>query len=106
MTTFDNREKGFENKFAHDAEMSFKAQARATNFLCLWAAKEMGKTGDDVVAYAKERLGEWLKPGDGDMVARVAADIAAVRPTATEAAVRAKYGEFMQQAQKQLLDEG
>jgi hypothetical protein len=106
MTTFDNREKGFENKFAHDAEMGFKAQARATNFLCLWAAKEMGKTGDEVVAYAKERLGEWLKPGAGDMVAKVAAELAAVRPTMTEAAVRAKYGEFMSQAQKQILEEG
>jgi hypothetical protein len=86
--------------------MGFKAQARATNFLCLWAAKEMGKTGDEVVAYAKERLREWLKPGAGDIVAKIAAEIAAARPTVTESAVRAKYGEFMRQAQKQILDEG
>jgi hypothetical protein len=106
MTTFDNREKGFENKFAHDAELGFKAQARAVKQLCLWAAGETGKTGDEAVDYAKGRMAGWLTPGSGDVVALVAADIAAVKSTVTEAAVRAKFGEFMSQAQKQLLEEG
>ncbi len=106
MTTFDNREKGFENKFAHDEALAFKVQARATNRLLLWAAGEMGKTGDDAVAYAKERLGDWLKPGAGDMMARIAAEIAAVKPATGEGAVRAKFAAFMTEAQAQIASEG
>jgi hypothetical protein len=106
MTTFDNREKGFENKFAHDAEMGFKAQARAVKQLCLWAAGETGKTGDEAVDYAKTRMAAWLTPGSGDVIARIAADVAAAKPIVTESAVRAKFGEFMAQAQKQILEEG
>ena len=47
MTTFNDREKGFENKFAHDEEMQFKAVAAAQPLLGLWAASLLGKTGDD-----------------------------------------------------------
>ncbi|HEV8036085.1 DUF1476 domain-containing protein, partial [Yoonia sp.] len=47
MTTFDDRENAFENKFAHDAEMQFKAEARGNKLLGLWAAELMGKTGDE-----------------------------------------------------------
>jgi hypothetical protein len=106
MTTFDNREKGFENKFAHDAEMGFKAQARAIKQLSLWAAGETGKSGEDAVEYAKGRMAEWLKPGAGDIVAKIAADVTAAKPAMTEAAVRAKFGEIVTLAQKQILEEG
>ena len=53
MTTFDDRENAFENKFAHDEELRFKAEARRNKLLGLWAAGLMGKTGDDAAAYAK-----------------------------------------------------
>ena len=52
MTTFDDRENAFENKFAHDAEMQFKAEARRNKLLGLWAAEKMGHADPD--AYAKE----------------------------------------------------
>ena len=54
MTTFDDRENAFENKFAHDEEMNFRAEARRNKLLGLWAAELMGKTGEDADAYAKE----------------------------------------------------
>ena len=53
MTTFSDREKGFENKFKHDQEANFKATARRNKLLGLWIAKEMGLTGDAAEAYAK-----------------------------------------------------
>ena len=53
MSTFDDRENAFENKFAHDAEMQFKADARRNKLLGLWAADLMGKSGDDAADYAK-----------------------------------------------------
>ena len=54
MTTFNDREKGFENKFAHDEEMQFRAHARRNKMLGLWAASLLGKTGEDADAYAME----------------------------------------------------
>ena len=54
MSTLDDRENAFENKFAHDAEMQFKADARRNKLLGLWAAELMGKSGDDAAEYAKE----------------------------------------------------
>ena len=54
MSTFDDRENAFESKFAHDAEMQFKAEARRNKLLGLWAADLMGKSGDEADAYAKE----------------------------------------------------
>ncbi len=54
MTTFDEREHAFENKFAHDAEMQFKAEARRNKLLGLWAAELLGKSGDEAEAYAQE----------------------------------------------------
>ena len=52
MSTFEDRENAFENKFAHDAEMQFKAEARRNKLLGIWAAELMGKSGDAADAYA------------------------------------------------------
>ena len=54
MTTFDKREDAFENRFAHDAELQFKAEARRNKLLGLWAAGLLGKTGAAADAYAKD----------------------------------------------------
>ena len=53
MTTFDEREKGFEKKFAHDQNLKFKAESRRNRLIGHWAAEKLGITGDDVAAYAK-----------------------------------------------------
>ena len=69
MSTFEDRENAFENKYAHDAQMQFKAEARRNKLLGLWAAELLGKTGDDANAYATEVVkcrvtsrGHWAKP--------------------------------------------
>ena len=54
MTTFDERETAFENKFAHDAELKFKAEARRNKLVGLWAAGLLGKSGAEAAAYASE----------------------------------------------------
>ena len=53
MNTFDKRQEGFERKFAHDAELKFKAEARRNRLLGSWAAELMGLSGDEADAYAK-----------------------------------------------------
>ena len=57
MTTFDDRQSAFEGKFAHDAEMQFKAEARRNKLLGLWAAGLLGKSGDAALDYAREEIG-------------------------------------------------
>lgn len=52
MTTFDKREQGFEAKFAHDEDLMFKATARSNKLLGLWAAGQLGLSGDAATAYA------------------------------------------------------
>lgn len=52
MTTFDERDRGFENKFAHDEELAFKLHAKFTKYAGLWAAGKLGKSGVDADAYA------------------------------------------------------
>lgn len=101
MTTFDKREEGFEKKFAHDEELKFKAYARRNKLLGLWAASELGKTGADAEAYAKEVvLADFEEAGDDDVVRKVVRDLAA--KGVSEQAVRAKMTELLAEAIKQI----
>jgi hypothetical protein len=77
MPTFDDREKGFEAKYSHDQELNFKITVRRNKLLGLWAAELLGKTGADADAYAKEVIAsDFEKPGEDDIVGKVAADLA------------------------------
>lgn len=77
MTTFNEREKGFEKKFEHDQELAFKARARRNKLLGLWAADQMGITGEAAEHYAREVLAADLQhPGIEDVIAKVRADFA------------------------------
>ncbi|MFD1510754.1 DUF1476 domain-containing protein [Lacimonas salitolerans] len=103
MSTFDERESAFENKFAHDAEMAFKAQARANKLLGLWAADLLGKTGDDADAYAREVVkADFEEAGHEDVVRKVLGDLGD-KTTAEE--IRAKAAEMLIKAKGQILQE-
>ncbi|KCV83720.1 hypothetical protein ATO10_03130 [Actibacterium atlanticum] len=103
MTTFDEREHAFENKFAHDEEMKFKAQARANKLLGLWAAELLGKTGDDAEAYAKEVISsDFEEAGHEDVFRKVSGDLGS---KADEAAIRAKMAETLAEAKDQIMNE-
>ena len=101
MTTFDKREEGFEKKFAHDEELRFKAYARRNKLLGLWAAEQLGKSGPDAEAYAKEVvLADFEEAGDNDVLKKVANDLAA--KGVSEQQVRSKMTEFLAQAVAQI----
>jgi hypothetical protein len=101
MTTFDKREEGFEKKFAHDEELKFKAYARRNKLLGLWAADQLGKTGADAEAYAKEVvLADFEEAGDDDVLRKIVADLSA--KGISEQAVRAKMTELLAEAVKQV----
>ncbi|WGW02668.1 DUF1476 domain-containing protein [Tropicibacter oceani] len=103
MSTFDDRESAFENKFAHDEEMKFKAEARCNKLLGLWAAELLGKSGDDAQAYAKEVVrADFEEAGHEDVVRKVAADLG---DKATADQIRAKRAELMIAAKGQIVQE-
>ncbi|WP_298262109.1 DUF1476 domain-containing protein [uncultured Litoreibacter sp.] len=103
MTTFDDRENAFESKFAHDAEMQFKAEARRNKLLGLWAAGLLGKSGDDAADYAKEVVrADFEEAGDEDVYRKLSGDLG---DKADEEAIRAKMAELMSEAKSQLMSE-
>lgn len=103
MTTFDDRENAFESKFAHDAEMQFRAEARRNKLVGLWAAGLLGKSGDDAAAYAMEVISaDFEEAGIEDVVRKVAADLDG-KASADE--IRAKMLELMPVAKAQLMSE-
>ena len=103
MSTMKDRENAFENKFAHDAEMQFKAEARRNKLLGLWAAELLGKSGEDAAAYAKEVVkADFEEAGDEDVYRKVSGDLG---DKADEATIRAKMAECLTQAKAQLVSE-
>ncbi|MGR3270368.1 DUF1476 domain-containing protein [Thalassococcus profundi] len=103
MGTFDDRENAFENKYAHDAQMQFRAEARRNKLLGLWAAGLLGKTGSEAEDYAKEVVkADFEEAGYEDVIRKVAGDLGS---KATDAEIRAKLIECEAEAKAQLLDE-
>lgn len=97
MTTFDEREKGFEKKFAHDQDLKFRAESRRNKALAEWAAAQLGIT--DVDSYVKEvRKADLAEKGDEDVVRKVKADFDAKGVAVTEDEIRSKLGELLAQA--------
>ena len=103
MSTFDERQNAFENKFAHDADMQFKAEARRNKLLGLWAAELMGKSGDEAAAYAVEVVkSDFEEAGDDDVLRKVSGDLG---DKASDDEIRAKMTELLGEAKAQLMDE-
>lgn len=103
MSTFDDRENAFENKYAHDAEMQFKAEARRNKLLGLWAADLMGKSGDAAAEYAKEVVkADFEEAGHEDVVRKVSGDLDG---KASDDEIRAKMAELLVEAKAQIMNE-
>jgi len=106
MSTFDKRQKGFEGKFAHDQELQFKAEARRNKLLGLWAAEQMGLSGDEAEAYAKEVIkADFEEPGDEDVFRKVRGDFDAKGIEQSDHQIRRTMEELMQTAMEQIASE-
>jgi hypothetical protein len=103
MNTFDDRKKGFENKFAHDEELRFKATARRNKLLGLWAAEKLGLSGDAAADYAREVVAaDFEEAGDDDVVRKVVGDFTAKNIDQSEHQVRRTMDELMVTAVEQI----
>ena len=105
MTSFDKREKGFEDKFAHDEALKFKAEARRNKLLGLWVADMMKLAGEDAENYAKEVIkADFEEPGDEDVFRKVSGDIAKAELDVSEKEIRRKMSELMDEAVRQIQE--
>lgn len=78
MTQFDDRERAFETKFAHDEDMKFRITARRNRLLGEWAAREMGLTDAESESYAKDVIrADFEEAGDNDVIRKVMGDLTA-----------------------------
>lgn len=103
MTSFDNREKAFEDKFAHDADLKFKVAARRDKLVGLWAADKLGLEGDAADAYAKSVvLADLEEAGDEDVVRKLIADLDV--EGVGEAEVRKALAEQGEIARRQIME--
>ena len=99
MANMDDRKNAFENKFAHDEELKFKAMARRNKLLGLWAAEKLGKSGDDAEAYAKEVVNaDFEEAGDHDVFRKVRRDFDAAGVQQSDHQIRRTMEELLDQA--------
>lgn len=103
MTTFDDREKAFEAKYALDQEQEFKAIARRNRMLGLWAAEKMGLSSESAEQYAAAVVrADFEQPGDEDVFRKVAGDFKASGLSVSEGEIRSKIDELASIAREQI----
>lgn len=107
MSSFDDRERGEEAKFAHDASLRFRAEARRNKHLAHWASAQMGIEGsDDIANYVAEVIAaDMTEGGHADVVRKIKADFDAKNVSVDERTIEAKVAEFDIQARSEILSE-
>jgi hypothetical protein len=106
MTTFDNRENAFENKFAHDEEMIFRVTARRNKLVGLWAAEQMKLTPEEADSYAKSVVqADFEEAGDEDVVRKLLGDLTSAGVETDDVAIRAILDAKMVEARRQFIEQ-
>ena len=103
MTTFDDREKAFERKFALDQELKFRAESRRNKALAEWAAGRLGLAGADLDEYVKAvRRADLAEKGDEDVFRKIRKDFDAKGVTVSDAELRKQMGDLLAQAVREI----
>jgi hypothetical protein len=103
MTTFDDRERSFEKKFAMDQELAFKAEARRNRLLGEWAAAKLGLPAAEIPEYVKAvRRADLEQKGDEDVFRKLRKDFDAKGVAVSDAELRKAIHDFMVQAVGQI----
>jgi hypothetical protein len=103
MAGLEDRKKAYENKFARDEELLFKATARRNKLLGLWAAEKLGKTGEEAEAYAREVVrSDFEEAGDHDVFRKVRRDFDAAGVEQSDHQIRRTMDELMLTAAEQI----
>lgn len=104
MTTFDDRERAFEAKFARDAELEFRITARRNRLVGEWAADRMGLTAEETEAYARAVVqADFEEPGEQDVIRKLTGDFAAAGIGVDDAEIRTALNACEEQARQHVL---
>jgi hypothetical protein len=106
MTSFSDREKSFEKKFAMDEELKFRAEARRNKLLAQWAAEKLGLTGPAVEDYIKAvRKADLVEKGDEDVFRKLRKDLDDKGVRVSDGELRKAMADFLHAALQQIEDE-
>jgi hypothetical protein len=106
MPQFDDRERAYEAKFAHDEEMQFRIVARRNRLIGEWAARKMGLSAEETASYAKDVVrADFESAGDDDVVRKVLGDLTSAGVESDEAEIREALGHKMVEARRQIIQE-
>ena len=105
MTQFEDRQRAFESKFAHDEEMKFRISARRNRLLGEWAARQMGLTEVEAESYAKDVVrSDFEEAGDHDVIRKVLGDLTAANVDCDEDKVREALRNKEIEARRQIIE--
>ena len=106
MTTFDDRERAFETKYAHDEELRFRVTARRNRLLGHWAARLMGLSEAEADAYAKDVIrADFEEAGDEDVVRKLLGDLTAAGVDCDDAKIREALAHKEAEARRQIMEQ-
>lgn len=106
MTQFDDRERAFETKFAHDEQMNFRIVARRNRLLGEWAARKMGLSEEETASYAKDVVrADFEEAGDEDVVRKVLGDLTAAGVEIGDEEIREALAHKLVEAKRQIIQE-
>ena len=106
MGQFDDRERAYEAKFAHDEEMNFRMIARRNRLVGEWAARQMGLSEEETASYAKDVVrADFEEAGDDDVVRKVLGDLTAAGVDMDEARIREALEHKTVEARRQIIQE-
>jgi hypothetical protein len=105
MTTFDDRERAFENMYARDQDMQFRIVARRNRLLGHWAASLMGLTEVEAEAYAKDVIrSDFEEAGDEDVIRKLLGDLTSAGVECDESRIREALEHKTVEARRQLME--
>jgi hypothetical protein len=103
MGSFEEREEGFEKRFAVDEALSFKARARRNKLIGLWASEVTGKTAEQAEAHAKAIVAAQVERADDEALFKtIRADLKSGGVEISDQRIRLKMSETLAQAQSEI----
>jgi len=105
VSTFDDRERAFEAKYARDEEMQFRITARRNRLLGEWAARQMGLSEVETETYAKDVVrSDFEEVGEHDVIRKVLGDLTAAGIDSDEDKIREALRNKEIEARRQIIE--
>jgi hypothetical protein len=106
MSQFDDRERAFESKFAHDEQMKFRIVARRNRLVGEWAARQMDLSDEETASYAKDVVrADFEEAGDGSVIRKLLGDLTSAGVDVDEAQIREALEHKTVEAKRQIIQE-